>query len=101
MIEHVTRPIPPLRQQPAPASPRFVGGDEPAGFAQILKSQLNAVNELQLSAEAEARRLARGDVENLHQAMIVASKAQVVLDLTVAIRNKVLEAYQEISRMQL
>jgi len=74
---------------------------EPEGFAAVLREQLEAVNRLQLEAEQQAQRLARGEAESLHDVMIAAAKAQLALDLTVAIRNKVLEAYQEISRMQL
>ncbi|BAS27496.1 flagellar hook-basal body complex protein FliE [Limnochorda pilosa] len=102
MIERVARPVAPEVLAPrGPASERASAPEGRGGFAEMLESQLEAVNRLQARAEEEAQSLARGEVENLHQVMITAEKAQLALELTVAIRNKVLEAYQEISRMQL
>ena len=46
-------------------------------------------------------KLITGEVEDLHQVMIAAQKASITLDLTIQVRNKVVEAYQEIMRMQM
>lgn|SRR5690554_355239 len=100
MIDRVSLSVRPLTLA-APESLSRQSGSQKPGFAEMLHQQLEAVNQLQVEAEAQAQRLARGEAESLHDVMIAAAKAQVALDLTVAIRNKVLEAYQEISRMQL
>ena len=67
----------------------------------MLTKYINEVNELQLKAEELDRRLAAGTLENVHEATIAAEKAALALELTVQIRNKVVEAYQEIMRMSI
>lgn len=70
-------------------------------FADYLQNALNQVNQDQLNAEALTKALATGEVEDLHQVMIASQQAMLSLQLTIQIRNKVVEAYQEIMRMQL
>jgi flagellar hook-basal body complex protein FliE len=70
-------------------------------FKKVLKGYLNEVNELQLNAEEMDRQLAAGTLENVHEATIAAEKAALTLELTIQIRNKVVEAYQEIMRMSI
>jgi flagellar hook-basal body complex protein FliE len=45
--------------------------------------------------------LLTGDIDNMHTATIAAERADIMLNLTVQIRNKVIEGYQEIMRMQM
>ena len=68
-------------------------------FSQVLKEALAQVNQLQLEAQAQAEALARGDVQDMHQVTLAVERAQLALELTVAVRNRLLEAYQEISRI--
>lgn len=70
-------------------------------FKKVLKEYLNEVNELQLNSERLDNQLAAGTLENIHEATIAAEKAALTLDLTIQIRNKVVEAYQEIMRMSI
>jgi len=70
------------------------------GFSKTLVQALDKVNEMQLEAEATARAVAAGKTDELHRAVIAAEKAHLSLQLTIAIRNRALEAYQEIMRMQ-
>lgn len=74
--------------------------EQSASFADLLKSALAEVNKLQQEADEASLRLATGEAE-LHQVMIAAEKASISLQLTLAIRNKLLDAYHEIMRMQL
>ncbi|TZE83358.1 flagellar hook-basal body complex protein FliE [Calorimonas adulescens] len=69
-------------------------------FADILKDAVKKVNELQNKALDSDLRLSMGDAGQLHDVMIDSVKADLALELTIAIRNKALEAYQEIMRMQ-
>ncbi len=69
-------------------------------FRQVLTEALNNVNELQKSAAADAKDFAFGLDDNIHRVMISTEKAQLAMDMTVAIRNKVLEAYKELMRLQ-
>jgi flagellar hook-basal body complex protein FliE len=69
-------------------------------FRNQLTDALRQVNELQLHAEDLARALAAGQAQDLHQVMLAAEKANLSLQFTLQIRNKVIEAYQEIMRIQ-
>lgn len=68
-------------------------------FQSYLKEALQEVNSLQKQSDIAFERLIAGDIE-FHDAMIIAEKANLALQLTMAIRTKLLESYQEIMRMQ-
>ncbi|QED47538.1 flagellar hook-basal body complex protein FliE [Cytobacillus dafuensis] len=69
-------------------------------FASVLKESINNVNELQVNSDNMTEKLVRGENVDLHQVMIASQKASISLQATLEIRNKVIEAYQEIMRMQ-
>jgi flagellar hook-basal body complex protein FliE len=76
-------------------------GNAPApGFADMVKDAVNEVNNLQGNADTLAQKLATGDVQDVHQVMLALGKASSAFGLTVQVRNKAIEAYQEIMRMQ-
>lgn len=79
--------------------------DKTAGdFSSILDSILNSVNEtntLQNQAEAAAIQFALGESENTHDLLIAQTKANTALQYTVAVRDKMIEAYQQIMQMQI
>ena len=77
-----------------------VGGDPSATFTQAIKKAVGEVNSLQGQADKMAVNLASGDVEDVHKAMMAMQKAKLALDFTIQVRNKVIDAYQEIMRMQ-
>jgi flagellar hook-basal body complex protein FliE len=58
------------------------------------------VNQAQVSADRAAEQIAAGETKNLHGAMIKLEEADISLRLMVQVRNKAVEAYQEIMRMQ-
>lgn len=70
-------------------------------FSLFFNDALNKVNELQLDSDAYKKLLITGEVDNLHDVTIAAEKANISLQLTLGIRNKVVEAYREIMRMQI
>src|SRR5262245_9785395 len=70
-----------------------------ADFRETLVSALREVNGLQLEASESTNRLAAGEDVDLHEVMISSAEAGVAFDLMMEIRNKLLEAYQEIQRM--
>jgi flagellar hook-basal body complex protein FliE len=73
---------------------------EPAKhFQDYLQDALQEVNQLQQQSDVALNKLLTGEIE-FHDAMIVAEKANLALQLTMAIRTKLIEAYQEIMRMQ-
>lgn len=69
-------------------------------FSDTLNNALKQVNADMNAAEVLSRQVATGDIQDLHQAMIAMEKANLGLQLTVQVRNKVVEAYQEVMRMQ-
>jgi len=69
-------------------------------FASMLQQGLAQVNALQAEADSAIWRLASGQADNLHEVMIAVERASIALELTIAIRNRLVEAYQEIMRMQ-
>jgi len=70
-------------------------------FASTLRRALREVDSLQKEAESAALRLAAGQGEDLHDVMLKVQQAELALLLTVQVRNKIIEAYQEIMRMQI
>lgn len=69
-------------------------------FEEYLKNSLRDVNELQIESDRQTTLLATGQAENVHDVTIAGSKAKISLDLTMAVRSKVIDAYKEIMRMQ-
>ena len=65
-----------------------------------MKGSIAEVNEVQLAADRAAEQIAAGETKNLHGAMIKLEEADISLRLMVQVRNKAVEAYQEIMRMQ-
>jgi flagellar hook-basal body complex protein FliE len=70
-------------------------------FADYLKSAVDKTNGLILESENLNTDFAAGKTDNIHQVMIAAEKADIALQFTMQIRNKILDAYNEIMRMQI
>lgn len=69
-------------------------------FESVLGKALGEVNDVQIQAADIGNKLASGQLEYLHQATAISEKATLALQLTIQVRNKVVEAYQEIMRTQ-
>jgi flagellar hook-basal body complex protein FliE len=82
----------PTLSQPANGS---TGGTQGTSF----QSGLDAVSKSMSAADAASGQVATGTATDLHQVTIAATKAQLGVSLTVAMRNRAVEAYQEIMRM--
>ncbi len=70
-------------------------------FRDFLKNELNKVNDLIIQSDRLSEDFAAGKTDNIHQVLIAVEKADIALQLTLQIRNKILDAYNEIMRMQL
>jgi flagellar hook-basal body complex protein FliE len=68
-------------------------------FGEFLQQALNKVEQAQNDAATAAQRLASGEITDVAEVMIASEKATLALQLTVQVRNKVIEAYQEMMRM--
>ncbi|MDP1824561.1 MAG: flagellar hook-basal body complex protein FliE [Archangium sp.] len=80
---------------PGIATPEKVDGD---GFGQTLKSAIEQVDALQGEADLESQKLA-GGAGNLHETMLALEKADVAMRVAMKVRNKILDAYNEVMRM--
>ncbi len=69
-------------------------------FSKVLKNFLKEVNQEQLAARDVEKALSEGRVKNVEEALFTIEKADLSLRLFTEIRNKALESYQEIMRMQ-
>lgn len=69
-------------------------------FGQYLTEALGNVNKLQLESQQASVNLAAGKVQDISEVVIATEKATIALQLTMQVRNKVMDAYQEIMRMQ-
>jgi flagellar hook-basal body complex protein FliE len=88
-------------QMTQPASlPKIEPQSSDGSFGNTIKNAINDVNKLQGNADQMATKLAAGDAVEVHQAMIAMQKASQALNLTIQVRNKVIEAYQEIMKTQ-
>ncbi len=69
-------------------------------FADILKKSISEVNRMQIEAKEALEALATGKEKDIQKVMITLQKADVSLRMLMEVRNKAIEAYQEIMRMQ-
>lgn len=70
-------------------------------FADMLKNSLDEVNEKQLNSEDISQKFLTGEDVDIHEVMLASEEARLSLQMAVQIRNKLVEAYQELNRMQL
>jgi flagellar hook-basal body complex protein FliE len=61
---------------------------------------LEKVNNLQTERSNMVTSFASGETQNVHELMISMQKAGLAMNMTAAVRNKVMEAYKELTRMQ-
>lgn len=89
-------------QMPPAATPAATpaGAAPKTDFRDSLLQAIRQVNEFQLQADEMAQALAAGQAAEMHQVMLAAEKANLSLQFTLQVRNKIIEAYQEIMRMQ-
>ncbi|NLG33673.1 MAG: flagellar hook-basal body complex protein FliE [Syntrophomonadaceae bacterium] len=84
-----------------PVNSNLRGKPENKGFSQLLKDTFDEANLLQKESDRIAGQFITGYPVELHQVMLAAEKADLALRQTVQIRNKLLEAYKEISHIQI
>jgi flagellar hook-basal body complex protein FliE len=70
-------------------------------FKETLGSFLNDVNGLQKKADESIQKMASGEINDVHQVMSSVEEANVAFNMMMEIRNKVMDAYQEVMRIRL
>ncbi len=70
------------------------------GFREVLHSAIDDIQHLESQAETKVAGVLEGNGTDVHSAMIAVEKADLSFQLMMQVRNKIVSAYQEISRMQ-
>ncbi|MCL2219408.1 MAG: flagellar hook-basal body complex protein FliE [Chitinispirillia bacterium] len=70
-------------------------------FKETMNNFLNDVNHLQKQSDESVKKLVSGEITDVHQVMTASEEAKVAFNLMMEIRNKVMEAYQEVMRIRL
>ena len=93
-----------MAQDPATAADLIdlpaTGAPQGPSFATWMSTEVDKVNTQMVAAEQGLQQLAAGGQVSLHEVMMRAEEARLSFQLIVQMRNKVLEAYQDIMRMQ-
>jgi flagellar hook-basal body complex protein FliE len=93
-------PIPPIggaaAPSAAPAAPKAGG----SGFGDLLSGELGKLDNLQQQASTAAQQLATGQATDVSSVAMEVERASLALQLAAQVRNKAVEAYQELFRMQ-
>ncbi|UQZ87331.1 Flagellar hook-basal body complex protein FliE [Paenibacillus konkukensis] len=90
----------PLQNITQPTSKSASASEVSDQFGKFLNDAINKLNEQQQKVDALNDQFAKGQISDVHQLMIESEKASLGLELTVQVRNKAVEAYQEMMRMQ-
>jgi len=69
-------------------------------FSKVLNNALKKLNDAKVNADNLTLKFFTGEVQDFHQVAIAMQEASLTMQLAVEVRNKVVEAYQEVSRMQ-
>ncbi|MGP8245211.1 MAG: flagellar hook-basal body complex protein FliE [Bryobacteraceae bacterium] len=94
-IAPITAPLP-VELPAAPASATAGGA-----FAGVFAQAVNGVEAINRNASASVASFLNGDGQELHNAVMASNEADLAFDLFLQVRNKVINAYQEIMKMQL
>jgi flagellar hook-basal body complex protein FliE len=99
----MSSPISSLRILPAEiesVAAEFPAAASGGGFAGILRGAMDEMGELNSQAETKVAGVLEGGGADVHSALIAVEKADLSFQLMMQVRNKIVSAYQEISRMQ-
>jgi flagellar hook-basal body complex protein FliE len=86
---------------PLSTAPTAVQAGPGEGFVRWMADEAGEVNSRIVGAEESLRQLATGQSNNLHQVMLDLERAKLSFELALQVRNRLLEGYQEIMRMQI
>ena len=98
----MTAPISAITPIQTPQPPTAaVSAAQPGEFQNVLSSAINSIESLQTNAAASVQQFLTGQNEELHTAILATQKAELAFELGLQVRNKVVDAYQEIMKMQM
>jgi len=85
---------------PEPLATTKNSSDATGGFADIFTEAMNSASTTDTADQASTLALLSGQTDDISGLMIDSQKAEIALNLALSLRNKVLDAYTEIMRMQ-
>lgn len=85
---------------PSTAAPTSTGRAGASAFAEVLGGAVDGTQRLQAASHELTIAAVSGDLEDIHQATIASTRAQTTLELVATVRNKAVDAFNEIMRMQ-
>jgi flagellar hook-basal body complex protein FliE len=98
-IAGAVAPLPSIPTTPTLPATGQIGWTGGANFGQTLSRALDSLQAAQTKADTLAVQAATGDLTNVHDYMIAATEASLATELTVAVRNKAVEAFNQIMNM--
>jgi len=96
-ITNITTSIPTI---PSAATPATHSPQSDGGFGSTLTSAIEQVEQVHTDAQQQISELLQGNRQDVHNVMIAVEKADVAFQLMMQVRTKIVNAYQEISRLQ-
>lgn len=75
-------------------------GKQQGGFQAALEGAISQVNELRQVSHQSIDKFLSGEAEEVHQAVLATQQAELAFEMFLQVRNKVVQAYQEVMRMQ-
>jgi flagellar hook-basal body complex protein FliE len=82
-------------------TPAGTSAGQPGEFQKVLTGAINQVESLNNNASDAVQKFLSGDNEELHTTILATQKAELAFQLGLQVRNKVVDAYQEIMKMQM
>jgi flagellar hook-basal body complex protein FliE len=82
------------------ARPPEKTGPERGSFSSFIEKAVSETERLQDEADGMVRHLAAGEITDVHQVMLAMNRADLSFRMMLEVRNKLLDAYQEVMRMQ-
>jgi flagellar hook-basal body complex protein FliE len=95
-------PLNPKLQVPEIRGSQVRAGESSRGdFGEILKDAISTANDLQKQSDQQIQNFIAGESQDLHTTVIAMQKADLSFQMMMQVRNKIVQAYQEIMRMQM
>ena len=101
----MTTPIAEIARVAAPVAPSLAprpgGGSEAGAFQKIFETSIQQVNADQNESVRSVESFLSGETEDLHKAALATQRAELSFEMFMQVRNKMVQAYQEVMRMQI
>lgn len=86
---------------PRPEAPGATKQAEGQDFGELLRHSIESVERFRLNAESATNRFLMGETQEIHQMVLESQRAEIAFETFLQVRNKVVQAYQEVMRMQM